>query len=160
MTDKDISIVEAEFSNSDHINDLLFVLESYKTCDMGDGIPYTEAEKARLTTQFIVHPNVMAFLIYKGGKIAGGSVCFKAFSTFSTANVINIHDLCIVDEFRGQGLGRALTEYIVQKGRELLCSRITLEVREDNGIAKSLYRKFNFEDMTPKMHFWRRKLTQ
>ncbi|MBI9097047.1 MAG: GNAT family N-acetyltransferase [Spirochaetaceae bacterium] len=159
MTEADTTIIEVDFRNFDHISDLLFVLESYKTGGMGDGIPYRESEKARLITQFIVHSNVMAFLIYRGGKIAGGSVCFKSFSTFNTANLLNIHDLCIVGEYRGKGLGRELTEYIVQKGRELLCSQITLEVREDNGIAKSLYRKFRFEDTTPKMHFWKRKLS-
>ena len=152
------TIIEADFSNTDHINDLLFVLNSYKSGEMGDGIPYTEAEKARLTTQFIVNPNVLAFLIYSNGKIAGGSVCFKAFSTFTTANLLNIHDLCIVEEFRSKGLGRELTEYIVNKARELLCSRITMEVREDNGIAKSLYSKFDFADLTPKMSIWLRKL--
>jgi len=158
MAENEYKIIDADLNNTDHINDLLKVLENYKTCDMGDGIPYTSTEKARLKTQFMVHPNVMVFLIYWAGDIAGGSVCFKSFSTFNTDNIINIHDLCIIDKFRGKGLGRALTEYIVQKGREQLCSRLTLEVREDNGIAKSLYRKFGFDEMSPKMNFWRKKL--
>lgn len=158
MAENEYTIIDADLNDSRHINDLLKVLENYKTGEMGDGVPYTDTEKARLTTQFTVHPNVMVFLIYSEGEIAGGSVCFKSFSTFNTDNIINIHDLCINDKFRGKGLGRALTEYIVEKGRELLCSRLTLEVREDNGIAQSLYKKFGFDDMSPKMHFWRKKL--
>jgi ribosomal protein S18 acetylase RimI-like enzyme len=158
MAGTDYKIIDADFNNTDHINDLIKVLENYKTGDMGDGKPYTDSEKARLTTQFIVNPNVLVFLIYSEGVIVGGSVCFKSFSTFSTDNIINIHDLCIIDKFRGKGFGRALTDYIVEKGREQLCSRITLEVREDNGIAQSLYKKFGFQDMAPKMHFWRKKL--
>lgn len=159
MGESKFRIVDADLGNSEHIADILTVLENYKTGEMGDGIPYTENEKARLRTQFLVHPNVMVFLIYTDeGQIAGGSVCFKSFSTFNTDNIINIHDLCVIDKFRGRGYGRALTEHIVQKGRDQLCSRITLEVREDNGIAQDLYRKFGFADMTPKMHFWRKKL--
>ncbi len=158
MAETYYQIIDAKMKNSNHINDLLEVLENYKTGEMGDGIAYTESEKARLTTQFIVHPNVMVYLIYYNGEIAGGAVCFKSFSTFNTDNIINIHDLCIIDKFRGKGLGRALTEYIVEVGREQLCSRLTLEVREDNGIAQSLYKKFGFENMSPNMHFWRKKL--
>lgn len=158
MAEKDYKIISADFNNADHINDLLIVLENYKTGEMGDGIPYSESEKARLTTQFIVHANVMAFLLYSGGEIAGGSVCFKSFSTFNTDNIINIHDLCVIDKFRGKGFGRALTEHIVQIGREQLCSRITLEVQVKNGIAQSLYKKFGFEDLEPDMHLWLKKL--
>lgn len=157
MTDMN-TVIEASLSNSAHMNDLLYVLESYKTGDMGDGIPYKEREKARLLTQFLVHPNVLVFLIYSEGKIAGGSVCFKSFSTFTTGNILNIHDLCIIDKYRGRGLGRELMDSIAQKGRDLLCSKITLEVREDNGIAKSLYQKFRFEDTSPMMHFWSKRL--
>lgn len=152
------TVIEADLNNTDQMNDLLFVLESYKTGEMGDGIPYTSGEKARLSTQFLIHPNVMVFLIYSRGKIAGGSVCFKSFSTFTTGNLLNIHDLCIIEEFRGRGLGRELMESIAQKGRDLLCSKITLEVRDDNGIAKGLYKKFRFEDASPIMHFWSKKL--
>jgi len=159
MTESDFRIIDADFSNAEHLDDIIKVLENYKTGEMGDGVPYSESEKARLRTQFLVHPNVMAFLLYtKEREIAGGAVCFKSFSTFNTDNIINIHDLCVIDKFRGRGFGRALTDYIVQKGKKQLCSRLTLEVREDNGIAQDLYRKFGFDDMTPKMHFWRKKL--
>lgn len=158
MAEADYKIIDAEMNNTDHINDLIKVLENYKTGEMGDGLAYTESEKARLTTQFIVHPNLMVYLIYSEGEIAGGAVCFKSFSTFNTENIINIHDLVIIDKFRGKGLGRILTEYVVEKGREQLCSRLTLEVREDNGIAQSLYKKFGFDNMSPNMHFWRKKL--
>jgi len=154
----EIKIIEADLSNPEHVNYLLIVLENYKTGEMGDSIPYTDGEKARLKTLFHVHPSVLGFLAFSDGEIAGGSVCFKSFSTFSTANVLNIHDLCVIDKYRGKGLGRALTETIASKGREMLCSRITLEVREDNGIAQDLYKKFGFADMSPKMHFWRKKL--
>ena len=158
MIDTNSTILEADMKNPVHVSDLILVLESYKTGKMGDSIPFTEAEKARLITQFIIHPSVLGFLIYSNGQIAGASVCFTTFSTFTTANVLNIHDLCIMDEFQGKGLGRKLTEHITQKARDLLCSRITLEVREDNGIAKDLYQKFGFEDYSPIMHFWRKKL--
>ena len=38
-----------------------------------------------------------------------------------------------------------LLERIEAKARELNCCRITLEVREDNRVARGLYRKVGFE---------------
>lgn len=153
-----ITVIEANLKNPAHMDDLLMALESYKICNMGDSIPYTEAEKDKLKSQFLQHSNVLIFLIYNETSIAGCSVCFTSFSTFSAGNVINIHDFCIMEAFRSRGLGRKLMECIVSKAESLLCFKITLEVREDNNIAKCLYKKFSFTDTTPIMHFWTKTL--
>jgi ribosomal protein S18 acetylase RimI-like enzyme len=153
-----VTIVEADLNNPVHLDDLLFVLESYKLDGMGEGLPYTEGEKALLRRQFIVNPSVLVFLVYRGNILAGGSVCFKTFSTFTTGNVLNIHDICILRKYRGSGLGRELMKCIIGKGRELLCSKITLEVREDNAVAQNLYNSLDFGESRPVMHFWNKKL--
>ena len=56
-----------------------------------------------------------------------------------------------------------LLDRIESKARELNCCRLTLEVREDNQVARGLYRKFGFDRATvgPKkvpMEFWRKPL--
>lgn len=153
-----IEIIEADLKQTAHFDDLLKALESYKTGSMGDSTPYTQAEKDKLRAQFLHHSNVLVFLLYSEGTIAGCSVCFTSFSTFSAGNVLNIHDFCILEEYRSRGLGRMLMERIVSKAETLSCSKITLEVREDNQIARSLYEKFCFEDTSPRMLFWTKTL--
>jgi ribosomal protein S18 acetylase RimI-like enzyme len=59
--------------------------------------------------------------------------------------LINIHDLAVTAECRGQGVGRRLLEGVEAKARALGCGKVTLEVREDNVSARGLYRRFGFE---------------
>jgi ribosomal protein S18 acetylase RimI-like enzyme len=69
------------------------------------------------------------------------------FSTFAARLLINIHDLAVIPEYRGRGIGRLLLEAVEAKGHELGCCKLTLEVREDNQRAQRLYDKFGFGDM-------------
>jgi ribosomal protein S18 acetylase RimI-like enzyme len=52
----------------------------------------------------------------------------------------------------------ALMNEISKKAEELKCSKITLEVREDNYQAQNLYKKMGFDDSEPKMLFWSKYL--
>jgi len=61
------------------------------------------------------------------------------------------------------GIGRMLLERIEAKARELNCCRITLEVRQDNRVARGLYRKVGFDqavDGTERIavEFWHKTL--
>jgi ribosomal protein S18 acetylase RimI-like enzyme len=61
------------------------------------------------------------------------------------------------------GIGAMLLERIEAKARELNCCRITLEVRQDNHVARGLYRKVGFDqaafgaERIP-MEFWHKAL--
>ena len=66
------------------------------------------------------------------------------FSTFYARPLLNIHDLAVHRDYRGQGVGRALIAAIEEKARKLNCCKLTLEVRQDNDIAWGLYRNVGF----------------
>ena len=56
-----------------------------------------------------------------------------------------------------------LLERIEAKAHELNCCRITLEVREDNRVARGLYRKVGFEEVVDgaervPVEFWHKRL--
>ena len=56
-----------------------------------------------------------------------------------------------------------LLERIEAKARELKCCRLTLEVREDNLVARGLYRKAGFEEVVAgperaPLEFWHKPL--
>ena len=82
------------------------------------------------------------------------AVCFRGFSTFNAAPLINIHDLIVIQEFRGKGLGRQLLEEVENISREEHCCKITLEVRSDNHVAQALYRAEGFSRGEKPMEFW------
>lgn len=82
----------------------------------------------------------------------GIATCFTGFSTFKAAPLINIHDIAVLPEARGKGVGAALLEAVKRKGREMGCCKVTLEVREDND-ARRLYERSGFEYGDPVMYF-------
>ena len=46
---------------------------------------------------------------------------------------------------RGAGLGRALTEAVLQRARDRGCARVELDVNIENPAALALYRSLGFE---------------
>jgi ribosomal protein S18 acetylase RimI-like enzyme len=55
-----------------------------------------------------------------------------------------LEDLYVADAARGTGLGRALTEYAIERARERGCGRIQLDVNFANEAARALYESLGF----------------
>ena len=55
-----------------------------------------------------------------------------------------LEDLYVTDAARRTGLGRALTEYAVERARERGCGRIQLDVNTANPPARALYEALGF----------------
>ncbi|TDB02365.1 GNAT family N-acetyltransferase [Halomonas marinisediminis] len=55
-----------------------------------------------------------------------------------------LYSFCVHPESRGSGLGRQLLETLEGAARSRGCTRLGLEVRADNGVAKALYRRMGF----------------
>ncbi|WP_242225281.1 ribosomal protein S18-alanine N-acetyltransferase [Bacillus cereus group sp. BfR-BA-01380] len=58
----------------------------------------------------------------------------------------HITNIAILPQYRGQRLGEALLQEVMNKARALGGSTMTLEVRVSNEVAKKLYRKFGFQN--------------
>jgi ribosomal protein S18 acetylase RimI-like enzyme len=85
-------------------------------------------------------------LALEGERPVGMAICFVGFSTFQARPLLNIHDLAVVPDCRGQGIGRALLAEAEKQALLRGCCKLTLEVREDNLPARSLYERFGFAD--------------
>lgn len=160
---EDIRIIDADLSRAEHQDALVTMLDAYMQDPMEGGVPMPEAAKRELIPGLRAHPACYVFLAYRGESPVGFSICFLGFSTFNARPLINIHDVFVDASIRGRGIGRMLLERIEAKAHELNCCRLTLEVREDNVVARGLYRKFGFDLVTvgPKnvpMEFWRKPL--
>jgi ribosomal protein S18 acetylase RimI-like enzyme len=57
-----------------------------------------------------------------------------------------VHDLAVVPEWRGNGVGRALLQATEEAARREGCCKLTLEVQDDNARARGLYESFGFQD--------------
>jgi GNAT superfamily N-acetyltransferase len=159
----DIKIIDADLSRPDHQRAIVAMVDAYMRDPMEGGVPMPEAAKRALIPGLRAHPACYVFLAYHDDTPVGLSICFLGFSTFYARPLINIHDMFVDASLRGKGIGRMLLERIEAKARELNCCRLTLEVREDNHVARGLYRKVGFDralvgaNSIP-MEFWRKPL--
>jgi ribosomal protein S18 acetylase RimI-like enzyme len=80
------------------------------------------------------------------------------FATFTVKPFINIHDVIVTGDWRNKGIGRKMIEAVIQKATEAGCSKVTLEVREDNENAKYLYNTLGFYDAEPRQYYWQKYL--
>ena len=158
-----VTIVEADLSRAEHQHALVTMLDAYMRDPMEGGVPPSDQVKRDLVPGLRAHPACYVFLAYRDGMPVGFSICFLGFSTFNARPLINIHDIFVDSSVRGAGIGAMLLERIETKARELNCCRITLEVREDNRVARGLYRKVGFEPVVVgadriSMEFWHKPL--
>jgi ribosomal protein S18 acetylase RimI-like enzyme len=56
-----------------------------------------------------------------------------------------LEDLYVAADARGSGLGRALTEAVIERARERGCRRVELDVNTENPAAMRLYTSLGFE---------------
>ena len=159
----DVTILDADLSRADHQHALVMMLDAYMRDPMEGGEPPSERVKRELVPGLRAHPACYVFLAYRDGSPVGFTICFLGFSTFNARPLINIHDIFVDSSVRGMGIGAMLLERIEGKARELYCCGITLEVREDNRVARGLYRKVGFDRVVVganrvPMEFWRKPL--
>ena len=158
-----VTIVDADLSRPEHQNALVAMLDSYMRDPMEGGEAPSERVKRDLVPGLRAHPACYVFLAYRDGSPVGFSICFLGFSTFNARPLINIHDIFVDSSVRGTGIGAMLLGRIEAKAHELNCCRITLEVREDNRVARGLYRKVGFDRVVVgaeriPMEFWHKLL--
>lgn len=152
-----IKIIEANLENATHCKHLLFLTNTYALDVMGGGKPLTEFVHDNLIEGLKEVPNSLTFLAYNGDKPVGVANCFIGYSTFYAKKLINIHDLGVVPDARGNGVGKALIDAVYEKAKELDCCKVTLEVLENN-TARRLYEREGFEYGEPKFFFMTRKV--
>lgn len=71
------------------------------------------------------------------------TVIYK-FSTFAAAPTLNVHDIAVLEDHRGRGIGRRLLEAAEERARKQGCARMSLEVLPENP-AHRLYERSGFE---------------
>lgn len=68
----------------------------------------------------------------------------------------HITSVTVANNYRGQGFGRTLVEYLLQGAGDLGLREATLEVRESNTRAYFLYERMGFETVGRRKGYYRR----
>ncbi|WP_069132155.1 GNAT family N-acetyltransferase [Rhodohalobacter halophilus] len=154
---KKLEIVETNLNDPKHAEAVVFCTDQYARDAMGMKRPLDDHVKSVLIDNLKAFPSYIGFLAFIDGQPAGIANCVYSFSSFKARKVINIHDLAVNPQFRGNGIGEALLAEVERKAKEENCCKVTLEVREDNR-ARHLYERAGFSYGEPRMFFMEKEV--
>jgi ribosomal protein S18 acetylase RimI-like enzyme len=157
-TTMSLTVLLADLINPRHQQAIVELLDMYCRDEFGDGKPLDEQARANLISGLVQHGGARVFLAYDGDRPVGVALCLVGFSSFRGRPLVNIHDIAVSPQARGQGVGRQLLKAVEADARALGCCKVTLEVRSDNVRAMGLYRSVGFRRSEPETLFWTQKL--
>ncbi len=140
-----IDIVQADYRDPRHAQDIGYLLNCYALDPMGGGEALPEQVRSRLAGELAALPQAFSVLCYLDDQPAGLVNCFEGFSTFRCRPLVNIHDVVVLEEFRGRGISSLMLAEVEVIARRRDCCKLTLEVLEGNLAAQGAYRKVGFE---------------
>jgi GNAT superfamily N-acetyltransferase len=110
----------------------------------GSVLPHvTDHTWARLT---VSHPVLIGRVAEMDGAVCGFSISLLHEGTWSTAPYCYLEDLYVAESMRGQGIGRALIEDLVQLRDQNGWQRLYWHTRGSNAVARKLYDRFTPAD--------------
>jgi ribosomal protein S18 acetylase RimI-like enzyme len=133
---------------------VLELLDGYAADAMGRGRGLEPSVRLELPRLLAELPHASCLLLYAAEQAVGLAICFELASTFAAHRVLYLHDFYVRPSARGRGLGRALLEAVREEAARRGCTRLMLEVREDNARARQLYAAAGYHPQVPPMELW------
>lgn len=127
---------------------LTALLDHYARDPMGAGAAIAPEVLARLCDDLAARPFAFSFIAWaqtaQGERAAGLANCFEGYSTFKAKPLINVHDIVVHSDWRGQGVAQQLMQAVQAEARARAACKITLEVLTGNHTAMKSYERFGF----------------
>lgn len=139
------SITRANYDNPIHARAIIQLLDEYASGPSGGGEPLAENVQRELIPALRRTSCAISLLAFASDEPIGLLNAFETLSTFKAKPLINIHDIAVAENWRREGVGRALLSEIEAIARAHHCCKLTLEVLENNLNAQALYREVGFE---------------
>ena len=124
-----LRIRDVDFSDPTDASRFVAVLDSYASDPVGGGEPLPLDVRERLIPALQRHPTALVLLACMENEPAGIAVCFFGFSTFRARPLLNVHDLAVVPEYRGRGVGGALLRECENRALRAGCCKLTRGTR-------------------------------
>lgn len=158
-----ISVLQADYLDPVHARAVEYLLGAYAQDPMGGGQALPADILAKLVGELAKRPHAFSVLAWVDEKPAGLVNCFEGFSTFACRPLVNVHDVVVLDDYRGLGLSQRMLDCVETIAVARDCCKLTLEVLEGNRTAQGAYEKFGFApySLAPEAGralFWQKKL--
>lgn len=152
-----ITIVDADYDNPLHAQHIVEITNAYAQDEMGGSAPLPETVQREMVAGLRATPNAISLLAYEGETPLGVANCFIGYATFKARPLINVHDLAVMPQARGRGVGKALLDAVAARAQRMGACRVTLEVLENNP-ARRLYEREGFAYGEPRYLFMTRSV--
>ncbi len=156
-------IEQADYANPNDAQAIKQLLNHYASDPMGGGNALKSDVLNQVVAKLSTFQTAITLIAWHGEKAVGLLNAFESFSTFKCKPLINIHDIVVLSEYRGHGIGHQLLSAIQHEAIKRDCCKLTLEVLEGNKTAQRLYQSFGFDgyQLDPekgKALFWEKNL--
>lgn len=139
-----MQICRADYANPVHAAAVVALLDAYARDAAGGGVPLGESVKTHLIAELAARPQVFSVLAFDGELAVGLVNCIEGFSTFACRPLVNIHDVAVLPNYRGQRVGERMLALCEAIARERGACKLTLEVLQGNRSAMRLYERIGF----------------
>ena len=139
-----LELHHADLSKPSHVNALISMLDCYARDPMAGGQGLSTFARDNIATVLRDRHGCCVILAYRGGSPVGLLIGFEGFSTFACKPLLNIHDVVVIPECRGQGIASRLLQEAEQIALQRGYCKLTLEVLEGNRTAINAYTRFGF----------------
>ena len=158
-----MQILEADLTNPEHASALVSLLNNYACSPEGGGAALPSEVQHNLAAALQARPDAIVLLAFVDETPVGLMTCIEGFSTFVCKPLLNIHDVYVSPDFRGQGIAGQLFADAESIAKSRGCCKLTLEVLQGNTRAQAVYTRLGFSgyELTPEMGhalFWEKKL--
>ena len=158
-----ITCKEIDLNNGSQCDIMMNILSAYSEDAMGGGEPLPEYTVNNLPSELRKRSIAHVFIAELDGQPAGLATTFEGFSTFACKPLLNIHDMCVLPQYRRKGVCATLLMYIEHYAKEQGHCKLTLEVLEGNHPAKQAYTQAGFApyELDPaagQAFFWQKKI--
>jgi GNAT superfamily N-acetyltransferase len=147
-TDSELVIRLADWSNPGDGVTVVNLLDAYAHDPMGGAAPLTAFAKEHLPATMAATPGAFSVIGFQAGNPVALANCFTTLSTFACKPIVNIHDLAVLPQSRGSGVGQQMLGFVEEHARQAGACKITLEVLTGNDRARRSYSRFGFEAYT------------
>ncbi|MCL9998986.1 MAG: GNAT family N-acetyltransferase [Erythrobacter sp.] len=157
-----LTITLADYRDARDAADVVALLDAYARDPMGGGEPLRDDVRARLASDLAANRQAFSLIAREGERAVGLANCFMGYSTFAAAPLVNIHDLAVLPETRGRGVGKALLAAVEAEALKRGACKITLEVLSGNPArhlyAREGYGDYQLDPATGHALFWQKRL--
>ena len=150
--------IKLDIQNEEHCKALVTLLNYYMEDEMGAGETMPESLGPQIIKGLKTHSAYLGFLVKQDQRYVALANCNLNYSNWQARFLINIHDLIVSPEFRGQGIGEFLLNGIEGYGKDMGYCKLNLEGNNDNHKAQRLYKRAGYREGDHPMLFWQKLL--